>query len=271
MPTSFNNRLRQILLLSLIFLLAFVLIKQLSSLLPGFLGAITLYILLRSSYFQLTIVKKWNKSRTAILFTLSSLILIAIPIYFSVLLVSSKISAVLKNTNQIEAKAIVVGNKLQELTGFQMMSPENIQTFQKQISSFIPSILNSSAGIVSNLAIMFFLLYFLLQNGREMERFLDRTIPLKDENIDLLGAETKNMIRANAIGIPILALLQGVVATIGYAIFGVQDYGLWGFLTGVCSLIPVVGTAIIWIPLVAYFLQPASRLPVLALVFMLLY
>ena len=69
----------------------------------------------------------------------------------------------------------------------------------------------------------------------------------------MLGNETKNMIRANAIGIPVLAILQGIIATIGYAIFGVNDFALWGFLTGVCSMIPIVGTAIIWVPLTAYF------------------
>ena len=100
---------------------------------------------------------------------------------------------------------------------------------------------------------MFFLLYFLLKNGREVEKFLDRTIPLKEENVNMLGNETINMIRANAIGLPVLAILQGIIATVGYAIFGVQEALLWGFITGVCSLIPVVGTAIIWIPLVAYF------------------
>jgi predicted PurR-regulated permease PerM len=67
------------------------------------------------------------------------------------------------------------------------------------------------------------------------------------------------MIRANAIGIPILAIIQGVIATIGYAIFDVQEYGLWGFITGVCSLIPVVGTAIIWIPLTAYFFATGNN------------
>ena len=85
-----------------------------------------------------------------------------------------------------------------------------------------------------------------------MEKFLGRSIPLKEENIKLLSNETKNMIKANAIGIPVLAIIQGIVATIGYWIFGVQDFGLWGFLTGVFSMVPIVGTAVIWLPLTAY-------------------
>lgn len=99
---------------------------------------------------------------------------------------------------------------------------------------------------------MFFLLYFMLKSGREMERYLQRFIPLKEENVQLLSTETKNMIKANAIGIPVLAIIQGLIAAIGYWIFGVKDWGLWGFLTGVCSMIPIVGTALIWVPLTAY-------------------
>jgi len=68
-----------------------------------------------------------------------------------------------------------------------------------------------------------------------------------------LSKQTKSMIKANAIGIPVLAIIQGLVATLGYWIFGVDDFGLWGFLTGVFSLVPIVGTGVIWgCPLTAY-------------------
>jgi predicted PurR-regulated permease PerM len=253
MPSLFNNRLRQVILLLLIALLAVLLLKQLYVFLPGFLGAITLYILLRQSYFNLTIIKKWNRTLVAIVFILSSLVLIAVPVYFSIQLVSSKVSDMLQKPEEILAKAKIIGNKLETLTGMKILSDENIRAVQNEAGNFIPKILNSSAGILSNFAIMFFLLFFLLKNGRETEKFLNRFIPLKEENIELLGNETKNMIRANAIGLPVLAILQGIIATVGYAIFGVKDFALWGFITGVCSLIPVVGTAIIWMPLVAYF------------------
>lgn len=252
MPDIFNNRLRQIVLLLIIIVLAFLLLNQLFIFLPGFLGAITLYILLRETYFYLTIRKQWKKTVTALLFILASLIVIALPVYFSIQLISSELSVVLNNQTELMADAKIVGQRIYELTGVQLLSDENILTFQKNAATIIPSLLNSSAAILSNFAIMFFLLYFLLVNGRLVEKFLDRFIPLKEENIDMLGLETKNMIRANAIGIPVLAIVQGIVATIGYWIFGIKDFGLWGFLTGVFSMVPVVGTAVIWIPLTAY-------------------
>ncbi len=252
MPTTFNNRLRQIILLVLIILLAILLLKQLYVFLPGFLGAITLYILLRETFFNLTIRRKWNKTGTSLLFILLSLIVIALPLYFTFQLLSEKVAVILSNPMELLKDAKVVGQKIYDLTGVQLLTDENLLNFQKKASSVIPALINSSANILSNFAILFFLLYFLLKNGRTVERTVGRLIPLKAENVDWLGKETKNIIKANAIGIPVLAVIQGIVATIGYWIFGVKDFGLWGFLTGVFSMVPLVGTAVIWLPLTTY-------------------
>ena len=71
-----------------------------------------------------------------------------------------------------------------------------------------------------------------------------------------LAGETKMMIKANALGIPIICFVQGVFAALGYWIFGVEDWGMWGFVTGVFAFFPLVGTMIVWVPLVIYlFLQ----------------
>jgi predicted PurR-regulated permease PerM len=253
MVSEFNNRLRQIILLSLIILLALLLVSRLYVFLPGFLGAVTLYFLQRDMFNRLVIIKKWHGGLTAVVFILFSILLIALPVLFSVRLVGAKLALFLSHAGEISAKARLVGARIEEWTGFSVFSESNIREFQSKVTSIVPDLLNSSLGILSNFAIMFFLLYFLLRNGRSAERFLSRIIPLQQQNIELLGTETRNMIKANAIGIPVLAVLQGLIATLGYAIFGVEDYGLWGFMTGICSLIPIVGTLIIWGPLVAYF------------------
>ena len=106
--------------------------------------------------------------------------------------------------------------------------------------------------LLTNLIMMFFLLYYLLVNGRETERYLGKVIPLKHENVNLLAGETKMMIKANALGIPIICIIQGAFAALGYWIFGIEDWGLWGFVTGVFAFFPLVGTMIIWVPLVGY-------------------
>ena len=60
------------------------------------------------------------------------------------------------------------------------------------------------------------------------------------------------IVKSNAIGIPLLAVIQGAVATLGYFIFGAPSPVLWGFLSCFATIIPIVGAALIWAPLALY-------------------
>ena len=252
MPNSFNNYLRQVILLGLIITLGIMLISQLSIFLPGLLGGVTLFILGRKWYYTLTIRKKWRKGLTALVFILVSLVVIAIPVYFSVLLISPKINAILSNQQEVVKGLEVFSVKIERLTGQQLFTAENAQAITKKVTAYIPNLLNSTATVLTNLIMMFFLLYYLLSYGKAIEKYLDHIIPLKPENVEKLANETDLMIRANAVGIPIICLVQGIFAAIGYLIFGVKDWGMWGFVTGVFAFFPLVGTMIIWVPLVIY-------------------
>jgi predicted PurR-regulated permease PerM len=252
MTNVFNFRLRQIMLLSIIVILFVALLTQLSDFLPGVLGAITTYILTRKLYQKLVEQKKWKKGLTRMLFIIGSLIIIAIPIYLSIRLVSPKINALLNNQEQVMQNVQLFSDKVKDYTGLQLLTPENTKTVAVKISAFIPRLLNSTVNILSNLIILFFLYYYLLASGSVIEKFLNKIIPLKTENVKSLGDETIMMIRANAIGIPVICLVQGVCAAIGYLIFGIQDWAMWGFVTGVFAFFPLVGTMIIWVPLVIF-------------------
>ena len=60
------------------------------------------------------------------------------------------------------------------------------------------------------------------------------------------------IVKSNAIGIPLLAVIQGAVAMLGYFVFGAPSPVLWGFLSCFATIIPIVGTALIWAPLALY-------------------
>ena len=260
MPSSFNNRLRQIVLLAVIFLLAILLMQQLYLFLPGFMGAITLYILTRKWYLQLTLQKKWKPGYTALLIMLGSIFIIAVPVYFAFTLVSPKINSLLNNQQEVIQGIEIFSNKVESLLGIKLFTDANAQNVAAKISAYIPRLLNSTANLLINLIIIFFLLYYLLVNGAALEKYLNKIIPLKTENVDKLAAETVTMIRANAIGIPVICIVQGAMASIGYLIFGVKDWGMWGFVTGIFAFFPLVGTMIIWVPLVIYLYTSGHNL-----------
>lgn len=257
----FNDRLRQILVLIIIILIASLLIGQLAVFLPGLLGGITLYILSRGLYFRLIFKRKWKKGWTALLFIVGYLIIIALPVYLSVTLVTPKINQLIHNQDKIVQSVVSVSQKITEKTGMEMLSPENTRNMAQKISSYVPVLLGGTATMLANVLMMFFLLYFLLIGGRDMEKHLSRIIPLKPHNIDTLASETKMMIKANALGIPIICVVQGIFAALGYWIFGMDDFLLWGFITGVFAFFPLVGTMIIWVPLVIYLIAQGHTWP----------
>ncbi len=249
---SFNNQIKQVMILILLVMLVFLVIRELYVFFPGLLGALTLYILSRNSYFQLVYHRKWKKGRTAGLYLLVYFLLLALLVYFTFVLVEKQIHPYLKDPvstlNQVKAAL----KDAQQESGLNLISEETLITLQQKLSSILPSLVNDTANLITNLAILLFFLYYMLVHGKEIESYLGRIIPLKQNNIDLLAAETKRLVKASALGIPLISIIQGVTATIGYIIFGVNEVVLWGFLTGVFAFFPVVGTMIIWVPLVLF-------------------
>jgi len=249
---DFNSKIKQVLLLAIILFLLFMIIEELVIFIPGLLGAVTLYILSRSNYFQLVYNRKWKKGGAAILFIIFYLFLLGLPVYLAVTLISPKIEQFLGNPGQIVSTIKASVTVIQKRTGFNLFSQQSLSDVLNRTAALLPSLLNSTANLISNMAIMLFVLYYMLYNGREMERTLSHYIPLKQHNINMLASETKKMIKANALGIPIISIIQGLIATLGYFIFKVDEFAIWGFLTGIFAFFPVVGTMIVWVPLVIY-------------------
>ena len=248
----FNDRLLQVVLLAIIIALGLLLLLETASFMPGLLGGITLYILSRAMYFRLIYKRKWKKGLTALLFIFVYIIIIAIPFYVSIKLVSPKINDIVNNQAKIITTVKGFSDKVEAFTGFKIFTEQTARDLSQRVTAFIPRLVNSTASVLTNLIMMFFLLYYLLVSGKEVERYLQRLIPLNRQNIDVLATETKTLIRASGIGIPVICIVQGLTATLGYWIFGLEDWGLWGFVTGVFAFFPIVGTMIVWVPLVIY-------------------
>lgn len=250
--TGFNSHIRQIMLLLLLVLLVFIVLRELYVFFPGLLGAITLYILSRGSYFQLVYHRKWRKGWTAGMYMTGFMLLLGLLIYFIITLLEKQVHPFLTNPSSTlnQAKEAIAG--VQRDTGVTLVSEESLSQVLNKVSVIIPGLVNDTLNLLFNLAILLFVLYYMLVHGKEMEVFLARIIPLKKTNISVLAAETKRIVKVSALGIPIISLIQGITATIGYIIFGVNDIVLWGFLTGVFAFFPVVGTMIIWVPLVIF-------------------
>jgi predicted PurR-regulated permease PerM len=248
-----QNKIRQIFFLAAIVLWGVMLALQLYSFVPALLGAITLYIISRKWMLYLVDIRKWKKSLAAMLLMFLSLLIILFPIGVLIQMMSSKVAYVIEHSNElVSALKIVIGNIEQRL-GVAIVNPDNINNLSSFIAQAVPKVLNATFNTLVTIFFMYFILYFMLVNGRSMERGIYEYIPLKDENVDKLGREMQNIVISNAIGIPVIAFLQGVVAVIGYYIIGVESPWFWFVVTCFTAMLPIVGAALAYVPLAIIF------------------
>ena len=248
-----QNRIRQIFFLIIIVLLGLLLFLELYTFLPALLGAITLYIVMRKWMFYLTVIKKWRKGWTAALLMFLSLIVILLPIAVLANMLTSKITFAIQHSNElVEALKKVVAD-IELRFGIAIASEENINKLGGLLTNSIPRLLSATFNTLGTIFFMYFILYFMLVNGRQMESSIYEHIPLKDENVGMLGKEVRIMVLSNAVGIPLIAILQGVVALIGYLIIGVKEPWFWFVVTCICAMLPVVGAALAYVPLAIIF------------------
>ncbi len=239
----------QILFIIVIVALFVLIMSQLAVFLPSLLGAITLYVLSRNFFLKLTEKKKWNKGLATILIFLISILIISVPVYLVIELTYSKVQTVVSYSENINNSITKIIHDLQTDYGFNLLSKENVTQVTAWAGKAIPKILNTTVNSVIVFFFAFFIFFFMITNIRKMEAAFVKWSPLKKENSIKLGERLKKMILSNAIGIPAVALIQGVVGVIGYAIVGLDDLWFWFVVTTFASMLPIVGSALAYVPI----------------------
>lgn len=258
-----NRAINQIMLITIIVLAGLLIFTNLTYYMPGFLGAITLYIVFRNIYFNLTEKKKWNKAATSLLFIMLSIVFIVIPLWGLIDYVSPEITSFLNNTDQIINKFNQVKDYIKDKPILEQidLSDQAVIQFVQSLTRYLPNVINSVAELLINMIVVFFVLYFMQTKGRQMEAYIEDHFPFSTQSQQEIWSDVDHMVRTNAIGIPILGVFQGIVAIIGYYIFGVNNPILWGIVTGIATIIPVLGTMAIYIPIciVAFATGPTGN------------
>lgn len=247
-----NERLKQFFFIVIILTLGGILFWKISGFIPAFLGALTLYVIMRPLLIYLVYRRRWKRWLVAVILIILSAIVLLVPMALIVNLMTSKISYAVSHSQNIVAGAKELIERIKLDTHIDLLSDKSVQKLQEGVTTVLPKFLGTTFNVVSSLVIMYFVLYFMLQDSRRIEKGLYEYTPLKDENIDRVAFEIKNMVLSNAVGIPMLAIVQGLFCVLGYWLFGVPDYWFWGVVTGILGMVPVVGTTIVWVPIDIY-------------------
>lgn len=137
----------------------------------------------------------------------------------------------------------------------------NLLQLSKNLGQFLLSkgatLLGNLASLVTHFFIMIFVVFYLVRDGWEMLQKGRSFSPLRKEQEDELLYGIRVVAKSVLLGTFLTALCQGLVGGIGLAIVGIPGL-FWGTVMGFSSLIPIVGTALIWVPATVYLVLVGS-------------
>lgn len=239
-------------LIVIILFMGIIIFRQITPFLGGLLGALTIYILVRGQVRYLVEKRKLKRSLSALLITAETIFVFLIPLGLTVWMVVNKLQDINLDPQTYIAPIQQVAEFIKEKTGYDVLGKDTLTFIVSILPRIGQIIMESISSLAINLFVMIFVLYFMLIGGKKMEAYVNDILPFNETNTQEVIHEINMIVRSNAIGIPLLAIIQGGVATIGYLLFGAPNILLLGFLTCFATIIPMVGTALVWFPVAAY-------------------
>ncbi len=112
---------------------------------------------------------------------------------------------------------------------------------------------------LGSLISMLFALFFMLRDGDAMGRQLRALLPFPEQQSDRLIRDTRDLIVASVGAGVLVAIAQGTIAGMAFWLLGIGEPAFWGVVTAVCSLLPIVGAALVWVP-AALWLMLSGRI-----------
>lgn len=240
---------------SLIFLvlgLGTLLVINLFSLMGGVLGAFALYTIQRNQMLFLTEKKKFKKGTAAMILVTEAILCFLVPLSLIIWIFMTKLQALDMDTANIIDGVNNVAQWIHDRTGYELMSRENVSYIVSLIPDMSQSLMGGINSFIINAMIMIFVLYYMLKGGKKMEQYIYELLPFSEPDKRAVRREINRIIKSNSLGIPLLAIIQGGVAIAGYYLFGAPYPLFFGLLTCFATIIPIVGTLIVWLPLSIY-------------------
>lgn len=244
----------QYILLILLLVIGVILFRQMRPYIGGFMGALTLYVLLRGQMKTLTEKRKLSRGVSATLILLEALFIFLIPLTGLGFLVADTISGIKIDPEIIKETVLKFVDNIENRFNITLFTPDNLSFIPKLGSNLVQTLATNSYSFVMNSVVILFVLYFMLYSYKDFEATIREILPFSTQNKQSFVQETKSIIQANALGIPLLAIIQGAFAYVGYLMLGVSSPVLYAVLTAFATIIPLVGTAVVYIPLAIAFL-----------------
>ncbi|MGQ0646305.1 MAG: AI-2E family transporter [Gemmatimonadaceae bacterium] len=212
----------------------------------GLLGAAVLYVLCEPMYRRLR--RRLKPDAAASLTLLFAILVIAIPVMWIIALVADQTPDMLRGVQESNVFA-----RLSELprlgridVGAEIAKASS--AFLQRFSEFALGFVGGAARATLNLVISYFALYYMLVSADHSWSTFRDFLPFSEESAEELKERFYSVTHATVLGTVLTSVLQGTLIGFGFLLAGLPNPLFWGVVTGFASILPVLGSALVWLP-----------------------
>jgi predicted PurR-regulated permease PerM len=207
---------------------------------------------------HLDLAARIGPNRSALVTTLLAAVLIVGPAVFLVSILAREVPQVINYVQQASLSAPDQIERIWEVVRSRvpMPLPEDPTALLRQgVERVLTALAPAAGGVVADvlamlgsLFVMLFALFFLLRDGRTFGRQIRDLLPLPERERERLMTDTRNLVIASVGAGLLVGAVQGLIGGIAFWLLGFNGPVLWGVSMAFCSLVPVVGSALVWVP-----------------------
>jgi predicted PurR-regulated permease PerM len=205
-----------------------------------------------------------SRNLSALISTLVTLFLSFVPLIFLLFAISNELAALYQS---LVARTGGAGGMFEYLLRgsegvsswfsrlFHLPALDLKELLLRRLEGASASLLRLGAGLVGNLfilvsrgAIALVVLFFVFRDGEQAVSGIMAALPLEKTRVSELRTRISSTVMTNFYGGVVVGALQGTLTGLSFWALGIDSPALWGTVTGVFSLVPIFGSAIVWAP-----------------------
>ena len=251
-----KERFQQLLFYALVFLMGYLAYLVLGPFLPSLAWAAVFAMMFHSVHVEMT--PRIGANRAALATTLMAAILIVAPAVTLVSVFAREVPQVVERVRNVTPTSPAQIQRLWNVVRDRspVTLPENPSALlrdgiQRALTFLAPragAVVADVFATIGSLFVMLFALFFLLRDGESLGRQVRELLPLPDRERDRLMRETRDMVIASVGAALLVAVVQGAIGGLAFLVVGIAAPVIWGVVMAFCSLIPLVGAALVWVP-----------------------
>lgn len=211
----------------------------------GLLGALVLHVAVAPVHRRLA--SKMPRRVAAVLVVIATAVLILLPVGWLVAVAIDTAPDALRQLSSNPLLDRLSAVRIGEVDiGTRMVAAGG--ALMSWVSSQALRVLGGAVRGTLNATVALFGLYFLLRAPDEAWRRTAAYLPFSGNGAELVAHRFQQVTEATLLGTALTAVLQGSVVALGFAVTGLSDPWFWGVVTAVVSILPVLGSAIVWAP-----------------------